>query len=214
MARELRIAVFGASGGTGQALVAAALADGHRVRALFRPGSTPGQSHEGLEVLRGQLAEAQDVGRTVAGCQAVICVFGPRPGQSDLFCARATQTIVEAMRAEGVDRLVCQTGAMIGDWDANRAWSMRLMAGLFRRGNPALAADRARQEAIVQASGLVWTLVKPPRIVADAPATAVRAGAGLRLGMMSHVSRAGLARFLLDEAAHPRFPRQAVFVAD
>jgi uncharacterized protein YbjT (DUF2867 family) len=215
MSDTVTLSVFGATGATGQVLVQAALKRGHQVRALCRPGSLLAEGAPGLVVLRGQLDSPRDIASALAGAAAACVVFGPRPGQPQPFCADATQRIVEEMRRIGLERLVCQTGAMIGgrQWDANRSWAMRLMAAMFRRGDPVTAADRQRQEEIVQASGLAWTLVKPPRLT-DAPAAPLKAaGPGVRVGMGSSVSRGTLAGLILDEIETPRFVRQAVFVA-
>jgi putative NADH-flavin reductase len=72
------LAVFGASGRTGQALLRVAAGHGLRVRALCRPGSRI-ESGPQLDVLPGEVTRADDVERTIEATQGVICVFGPRP---------------------------------------------------------------------------------------------------------------------------------------
>lgn len=57
------LAVFGGSGKTGRELIAVALKKGLLVRALYRPGSEPGQT-PGLEIIIGQLTERGDIRRT------------------------------------------------------------------------------------------------------------------------------------------------------
>ncbi len=158
------VAVFGASGRTGRALLAVAKAEGVLVRALYRPQSAPQISAPNVSVIAGDLRTAVDVGRTLAVAKAVVCVFGPRVTVPDAFCADATAVIVEEMRRNVIGRLVCVTGAMIGDGAGCRSMVMELFTRVVARRYPAVAADRARQEEIVQESGLDWLIVKPPRL--------------------------------------------------
>jgi putative NADH-flavin reductase len=86
------------------------------------------------------------------------------------------------------------------------------VARSFARRAPELARDRDEQDRIVRASGLDWTIVKPPRLT-DGPATGgVRAGVDVRVGLLSRTSRADLAAFMLDEIERRAFVRQPVFV--
>jgi putative NADH-flavin reductase len=207
------LAVFGASGGTGRALIARAAELGWPVHALVRATGAPIAMTGHLKLRKGELPSLDDVSLVVMGTDAVCCVFGPRLSSTDAVCAEATRTIVEAMKRLGVRRLICLTGAMIGAYPENRSAPLEWMAGSFERRRPALAADRAEQERVVRESGLDWTLVKPPRLT-DGPARRhVRIGPDLRVGLLSRVSRSGLAAAILEEIESPSHLRQAVFVA-
>jgi hypothetical protein len=117
------------------------------------------------------------------------------------------------MRAAGVRRLVCLTGAMVGELPRNVSLPMRVLAGLYRRRVPHPAADAAVQERLVMESGLDWLIAKPPRLT-DGPATGcVRADPALRVGLLSRVSRRNLAAFLLDEMTLAHHARQRLYVA-
>lgn len=209
----MELAVFGGSGRTGRALLAVALSHGWQVRAFVRTQAGASlQLPAGLAVVRGFPDYLPDIAAAVRGTDVVCCVFGPRARHSEAFCAALTQRIVDAMRDEGVHRLVCVTGAMIGALPGNVSPVMRMVARLFRWQDPETAADRARQEAIVMASALDWTLVKPPRLTDGVATGAVHADPALPVGMMSHVSRLDLAEFMFRAATHRRFVRQKVYV--
>lgn len=205
------IAVFGGSGATGKVLIAHALDKGLRVRALARNAASISADPR-IEVLQGELSDADVVPSTLQGCRAAICVFGPRPPYADIFCAQATATIVAAMRQLGIRRLVCQTGGMIGDYRANRTLPFQLMADMFRRRSPLLAEDREGQERVVMRSGLAWTIVKPPRLTDGRATGRWSAGTAVRVGMLSSIARQDLAAFLLAEALMPQHVAQAVFI--
>ncbi len=149
----------------------------------------------------------------MTGAAAVCCVFGQRPPYRDVFCEAATRTIVGAMRAAGCDRLVCQTGAMIGSGQGlRRSRPMEWMARSFERRHPAIAHDRAAQERIVLESGLRWTIVKPPRLTGGRARGRVRAAPDLPVGLLSSIRRADLAAFLLHETETCAFLRRRVVV--
>lgn len=209
----MRLCVFGATGRTGRALVAVALEHGATVRAFARvqtAASLP--ALPGLEVLRGDPASLADLVAAVRGSDAVCAAFGPRPSAPEPFCAPFTRAIVAAMREASVRRLVCVTGAAIGELPGNVGAALRAMAALARRFSPAVAADRALQEDVVAGSRLDWTIVKPPRLSDRAGAGPVHADPALPVGLLSSIGRADLAAFLFRAAAHDRFVGQRVYV--
>ncbi len=128
-------------------------------------------------------------------------------------CACGTEHVISAMKAAGVRRLVCLTGAMVGELRPNVSFAMRLLAAMFRRKVPHIAADNAEQERLVMASGLDWTIVKPPRLTEGPPTGRVRADAALRVGLLSRISRRDLAAFLLDEVISSPHFQQQVYVS-
>lgn len=207
----MQIAVFGISGRTGRLLLATARGRGLDLVALARPtADVPVASH--LRVLRGDLSDRGAVDEVVATARAVVCVLGPRPPFRDAFCASATEAIIGAMKARGVARLICQTGAMIGPLPRTVSRPMRWAARRFAAAYPAVAADRAAQEALVRASALDWTLVKPPRLTDRPSRRPVTAGPAISVGLLSSAARPALAAFLLDEVVRPQFVGQAVYV--
>jgi len=211
MQELVKVALFGASGKTGQAFARAASAQGLVIRASLRNAASDFLPPN-VEILRGDLGDADHVRDTIAGTTMVCCVLGPRPPHTEVFCARTTELILDAMHRAGVRRLICQTGAMIGADAANWTPPVRLMVRMFRRHRPAVAADRMRQEKIVRESDLEWTLVKPPRLT-DGPARGyLVAGVDLRIGLLSKIGRADLASFLVGECIAPRYVNQAVYV--
>ncbi len=206
------IAIFGGSGATGKALISRALGKGLNVRALARRAGTIDPGRLRLEVVEGSLTSAEDVLRTLRGCSAAICVFGPRPPYVDVFCEQATAVIVDAMHELGIRRLVCQTGGLIGKYPANRTLPFQLMADMSRRRWPQQNRDREGQEKVVMHSGLDWTIVKPPRLTDGYAKGRWDAGSDVRLGMLSSIARADLATFLLEETLTPAHTGQLVFI--
>ena len=211
MSAQKTIAVFGGSGRTGSEVIRLAVNRGWLVRALVRPASAC-EPRPGLQIIRGDLQLPSDVQKTVAGMEAVVCVFGPRSTAEAPFCATATGHVIAAMESTGVRRLAGLTGAMVGDLPPTVSVAMRSLAGLYRRQVPALAADAAAQERVIIESGLDWTLVKPGRLTDRAATGRVQAGPSVRIGLLSPISRRDLARFILDELCAGRHVRERVYI--
>ena len=142
------LAVTGATGFVGSAVLAAALDAGHQVRALT---SRPQGPMEGVTWVAGDLADTAALANLVAGAEAVVHVAGltntPDPTAFEAANVTGTANVIAAMKAAGTRRLV-------------------LVSSLAAR-MPALSAygaSKARAETLVEASALDWTTVRPPAV--------------------------------------------------
>ena len=162
----MKIVVFGATGTVGRRIVDRALLQGHDVTAFARSASSVVLKNPRLSVVEGDVLEAQDVLSAVAGQDAVIVALGA--GRNGTVRAVGTNNVVEAMQREGVRRLIVQSTLGAGDSRPvlNFYWKWIMFGLLLRRAY----LDHQRQEEIVAASGLDWTLVRPSAFT-DGPAT-------------------------------------------
>ncbi|NUS43894.1 MAG: SDR family oxidoreductase [Mycobacteriaceae bacterium] len=192
----MRIAVFGATGTLGRHIVDAALGEGHEVTAFTRSAANVKQSHNRLRIVEGDVFDAAAVERAVIGRDAVVVALGA--GAKGTVRAEGTRKVVEAMERTGVKRLVCESSLGVGDskGNLNFVWKY-LMFGLLLR---AAYADHHRQEDIVRASALDWTIVRPSAFT-DGP----RTGAYRRdvpadaRGLSLKISRLDIADFLVEQ---------------
>src|SRR3954468_14182249 len=74
----MKLLVFGATGGTGRALVEQALQQGHEVTAFVRNPAKVTAKHEKLKVVKGNVTDCHSVGAAVAGQDAVFSALGVR----------------------------------------------------------------------------------------------------------------------------------------
>lgn len=202
----MRLAVFGATGKTGKALVAQALAAGHDVSALVRDPAkiTP---RDGLRLETGAAADAAAVANTLAGCDAAISLLGNFNRKPNTEMSDATRTIVAAMGAHGPRRLVVVTTIGVGDSFAPLRSLM--FKGIIRFVAKEIWRDRERQEAVVRDSALDWTIVRPGGLT-DKPATGrwtLIDGGGAQPKKVS-ITREDLAAALLTVVADPALSRQ------
>jgi uncharacterized protein YbjT (DUF2867 family) len=196
----MKLLVFGSTGGTGRELVKQALAQGHQVTAYARnPAKLDDMAHPGLQVARGDALDPAAVEKAIPGHDAVLCAIGTGAGRSNLR-EEGTRNIVRAMEKAGVPRLICQSSMGVGDSSVNLGFLTKYVIDpVFLRH---AFADHERQEAVVKASALDWTIVRPPHLK-DGPHTGTyRHGFPTTdTGIQGKISRADVADFMLKQLA-------------
>jgi putative NADH-flavin reductase len=75
----MKLLIFGATGGTGRALVQQSLAQGHEVTAFVRNPAKFRATHQNLRVAQGDILRYDTVERAVGGQDAVLSALGVRP---------------------------------------------------------------------------------------------------------------------------------------
>lgn len=199
----MNVVVFGATGGTGRAIVQAALEQGHRVTAFVRDAAKLGLAHERLSIATGDVMDAAAVGAAVRGHDAVVCALGTPATTKTTVRSQGTRNILAAMQAAGVERLVCVSSMGIGDSKPMLPPLYRwlLVPLLLKQG----FAEHELQEASIRGSDTAWTIVRPGALTNGARTEAMRHGFTADLtGVRAKVSRADVAAFVVDELAAAR----------
>jgi putative NADH-flavin reductase len=157
--------VIGATRGTGKQLVQQALAAGHTVTALARDPARVEIQDERLAVIRGDVLDPATLAQAMAGCDAVVSSLGVTSAYrkpTTLYSA-GMRHIIEAMRANGMTRLIAVTAAPLGDGEGDTLPS-RLLGKMLWAFIKEVYADMTRMEEIIRGSGLDWTIIRPPRL--------------------------------------------------
>ena len=142
------LAITGGTGFVGTALIRAAVAAGHAVRALTRRSQVP---RDGVEWITGTLEDAAALDRLVSGADVVVHVAG--------VVNAPDRTAFVAGNVEG-------TRAMLAAAAEARAARFVHVSSLAAR-EPGLSDygwSKAEAERLVEASSLAWTIVRPPGI--------------------------------------------------
>ncbi|MFC9896883.1 NAD(P)-dependent oxidoreductase [Nocardia sp. NPDC127579] len=207
----MRIAVFGATGTVGRVVVEQALRQGHEVTAFTRNAANVTLRHDLLRVVEGDVYDAVSVERAVTGQDAVIVALGDdRKGQVRFG---GTKAVLEAMRRTGVERLIVQSSLGVGDSrpNLNFLWKYILFGIVLRKAY----VDHGHQEALVQASDVDWTIVRPGAFT-DGPVTgAYRRDFGPHeKGLKLKIARADIAAFYLEQLTDPTYVRRAVSISN
>ena len=103
----MRLIVFGASGGVGRSLTQLALAEGHRVTAVVRNPPTVDLNHESLEVVAGDVTDADSVRRCLRGHEVAVCTVGvDKRGATTTLYSTAARNLASAMDDQRARRLM------------------------------------------------------------------------------------------------------------
>ena len=142
------LGMTGSSGFVGQVALRLALSQGWHVRALVR---SPQASLEGVTWVSGALDSPEALADMARECDAILHIAGvvnaPDVAGFEAGNVAGTLAVVEAARAANVERFIH-------------------VSSLAAR-EPQLSdygATKAKAEVIVQASGLDWTMVRPPAV--------------------------------------------------
>ena len=154
----MRLLILGATGGTGLALIRQARERGHQITAFVRSPHKLGALADRVAVRQGDARSVTELRAVLPGHDAVLSALGPPgPGRTTILRAGA-RSIVEAMRADGVRRLIVVSAAILFD-------DLGFLGSLLRRTLlKNVAEDSAEMERIVTVSGLDWTIARPPRL--------------------------------------------------
>jgi uncharacterized protein YbjT (DUF2867 family) len=148
MTRTRTLAVTGGTGFVGGHLLRIAAAAGYEIRALTRGWRPP---QEGMEWIEGALDDPDSLARLCDGADAVVHIAGlinaaTRAGFETVNVG-GTLAMIDAARAAGVRRFIHISSLAAREPElSDYGWS------------------KARAERIVAASGLDWTILRPPAI--------------------------------------------------
>lgn len=206
----MKILVIGAAGKSGEVLVKQALADGHEITALVHDASSYDQA--GVRVIEGDVLDAAKVEAAVAGQDAVLDALGGHtPYKETTLETNAARNIIDAMRRNGVRRLVVISVLGEGDSKANAGFFYEhLLLPTFLRGT---IKDKAGMESEVKSSDLDWVLVRPPFLTDGDLTGKVKVFSPEAQEKAHKISREDLAAFMLEQLTSNAHLHQAVTIA-
>jgi putative NADH-flavin reductase len=205
------IAIIGASRGIGLELLDQALQQGHRVTALCRSQQGLARRHENLQTVIGNAVDQEILNTAVAGQNAVCWSIGIKPTLKPVTVfSEGTRCLLRAMKDANVRRLICVTGIGAGDSRGHGGFFYdRIINPLLLR---TMYEDKNRQEELIRASDIDWTIVRPGfltnwpltrhyRVLTDL--TGITAG---------KISRADVAHFMLENLISREYIRKTVLL--
>jgi putative NADH-flavin reductase len=199
----LKLLVLGASGTIGREVAAQAVARGHSVTAQSRSAS-PGGLPTSVAVVQADPRDPAALTAALAGQDAVIYALGFRGRGEVSFFSATTKALLAAMHSSGVRRLIAITGVGAGDTKGHGGFVYdHLIYPLFTKN---LYADKDRQEALIRASRLDWTILRPAPFKTrpgNEPFHILTAVApGTRLSSVTPAEVAGLALDCAEQGLH------------
>lgn len=213
----MKILLFGATGYSGQAILAEALQQGYEVTVLVRNASKIQSRHPNLTIVEGDVLDESVVASVLKHQEVVIqClgIGGKGDGKPSTFISEATKMIVDEMKKQQVHRLIAMSNVGAGNSVAFQPWFFtNLILPYFMKWLKVIIEDKNRMEAIIMNSELNWTIVRCPNIV-DKPAkgtvTATLDGKDLKLS----ITLTDMAAFIVNQIRSSSFSRQAPSISN
>jgi putative NADH-flavin reductase len=189
---KLRLFVLGATGKTGGALVAQAVAHGHFVTTFGRSPFAGADKAKVLSISGNPMSE-KELADALPGHDAVLSVLGTRGLRATSVLDDSSRATIAAMRKAGVRRLVILSSALL---DKNIGLMNKIVGRTILRH---FSSDQRAMEKQVKASKLDWTVLRPPRMTGSAsegPSTSTFAEPANGDGMK--IRKEEVARLMLD----------------
>ena len=213
----MKITIFGATGFSGQAILAEALKQGYEVTILVRDASKVQIKHKKLTIIEGNVLDPLTVASALHHQEAVIqClgVGGKGDGKPTTFISDATKVIVNEMQKQNIKRLVAMSNVGAGNSIAFQPWVFtKIILPYFMKWLKVIIEDKNRMEPIIMNSNLDWTIVRCPNIVdksAKGTCNATLDGKGLKLS----ITLPDLSKFMIEQLTQKVFIKQAPSVSN
>ena len=199
----MKVAIIGASGFVGSAILNEALNRGHVVTAIVRNPEKISITNPNLKVIKADVTNTEEVTRAVTGNEAVISSYSSF--DKDTYVT-AINAVIDGIRKAGIKRLLAVSGA----------GSLEVAPGVQMLDTPSFPAEwkggaLATREAfyvIRQQNDLDWTVFSPAAVIAPGERTGK-----FRLGKdqlvtdtdgNSKISTADYAIAMIDELEKPQ----------
>ena len=205
----MRIAIFGATGGTGRELLQQALDKGHEVTAIVRRPAAITFAHARLRVVTGDVMEPDSFAPALQQQDAVLSVIGVNGLKPMTFYRQSARNIVDQMGKAGVQRLVCLTSVGVSDKPVGPLFYIWLIKPLLQN----IYDDMRHMEQTVRESRLAWTIVRPSRLFDGKRTGQYRVSASGELAHANKISRADVADCILGQLDTQANWHQAIAVA-
>lgn len=205
-----RILVIGASRGIGRETAMLAAARGHAVTALSR--SAPAMPRSAATVVRGDILDPAAVVAAVRDADAVVIAISAKVGSRDVdLFSRGTRNVLAALADRPEVRVIAVTGIGAGDSAGHGGFGYDRVLKPLLLG--AIYADKDRQEALLRASPVAWTIVRPGFLTDDADTTPYLVLERLESDFRSgSISRAQVAQFIVAALEGGAWARRTVFL--
>jgi putative NADH-flavin reductase len=207
----MKVLVIGAAGKSGRAVVEQTLDARHDVTAFVHKteGYLPDSN---VRVIEGDARDRSAMDSAMHGQDAVIDTIGGKLSlKATTLEASAAATIIASMQSSGVRRLVAISVIGEGESVANTNWYERLFLATLLRSE---MKDKSAMEAIVDGSGLDWTILRLP-FLTDDPGTGNIHVFSPESGEIAHkLTRADLAAFMVAQLSSDEYIQKVVAIAN
>lgn len=155
----MKIAVIAANGRSGSEFVERALARGHAIKAGVY-GTSHFAEHANLSVATCDATDAKAVEELIGSCDAVASFIGHIKGSPGNVQSDAMRVVTEAMKKNGIKRIVSLTGTGVRFPGDTISVMDRLLNFAIKLIDPARIKDGNDHVAVLKQSSLEWTVLR------------------------------------------------------
>lgn len=202
-----RVALLGATGFCGAAVLDELLGRGHDVRALVRRPKAVAHldATPGLTIVAGDALDDASVRCLLQDVDVVVhClgVGGKGDGKPNSLVSDSVRIVAEHMSALGLRRIVCMSN--LGVDGSGPFLVNKIVVPLFLRWLLPIIEDKEKMERHLAQTDLDWVAVRCPNIVVGDPSPVRISPDGHRLALS--ITTRSVAEHLADLVVAPRFP--------
>ena len=211
----MKVALIGASGFVGSAILKEALDRGHAVTAIVRNPENITLQHDHLNIIKADILDTDQVAKAVAGTDAVISAYNPGWSNPDIYeeFLKGSKSIQAGTKAAGVKRYIVIGGA--GSLEVAPGVQAVDTPDFPAAIKPGATAARDYQGIIKEETELDWTFFSPAFEMHQGT-SGVRTGAyrtGLDTPVFNEDGRSilsveDLALVIIDELETPKHIKQ------
>jgi len=211
----MKVALIGASGFVGSAILKEALDRGHEVTAIVRNPENITLAHDHLNIIKADILDTDQVAQAVAGTDAVISAYNPGWSNPDIYeeFLKGSRSIQAGTKAAGVKRYIVIGGA--GSLEVAPGVQAVDTPDFPAAIKPGATAARDYQGIIKEEKELDWTFFSPAFEMHQGT-SGVRTGAyrtGLDTPVFNEEGRSilsveDLALVIIDELETPKHIKQ------
>ena len=208
----MKVAIIGASGFIGSAILNEALSRGHDITAIVRNPEKVTVSNPRLNVNKGDVIKEEELVSLLKGNEAVISAYSANDSSTYV---KAITAIINATKKAGVTRLLAVSGA--GSLEVKPGVQLLDTPEFPAEWKDGATATRDAFDVIKQVTDLDWSVLSPAMLIEPGPRTGI-----FRLGKdqvlfndkgESKISTADFAVALLDELERPAHIKQRFTLA-
>ncbi len=191
----MNVLLIGATGATGQEILALLLGADHKVTALVRNPEKVGMKNVRLDIVKAEIEDQETIVKMVEGKDAVLVAFGPRSLEKSDAQETLMRNLVAGMKKHGVKRII-----NLSAWGAGS--TARYSNPIFKLARWTILRnvfdDKERGQKILTESGLDYVNVCPGRLLNKPVRQGVRASVDGK-GLKATMTRADLAQWMVDQ---------------
>ncbi len=213
MKTNIKIAVIGGTGKSGQYVVKELVQRGYPFKVLVRNPGHFTLKDPLVEVVIGNVLDADTVHKLLQGCSAVVSTLGLGipPGEPDIF-TKATANILTAMNELGIRRYIVTTGLNVTTASDHKGPKTQMATDWMYANYPVSTKNKQEEFGMLAESEVDWTMVRLPMIALTDDRPEIRVSLEDCPG--DGISASSLAGCIVDQLQETNYIRRAPFIAN